>query len=208
MASQTNTQDVTKSIVAKERSEPVQKPVEMLTLAEQIGALHREIEAQPARYTEMHALLTQAKREAGDGGWLKWLADNRKVLGFGERQAQLYLRPPASRDADQSAHRERMAAHRERQSRAMPQVKGKGKWVPVGEALGKGTNADGIEEPPKALSNTPASDASRDLMFQIVEAGYRAMSLKMHPDTGGTAEEQRALTAARDWLVTVIRCTP
>jgi hypothetical protein len=37
-------------------------------------------------------------------GWLRWLADNRKVLGFGERQARLYLHEPASRDADLATH--------------------------------------------------------------------------------------------------------
>jgi hypothetical protein len=84
---------------------------EVLTLAEQIGALHRDIEG---RYAEMYDLLTKAKGEAGKGFWSKWLVANREVLGFGERQARLYLRPPASRDADQRAHREAQAAHRQR----------------------------------------------------------------------------------------------
>jgi len=85
------------------------------TLAERIGLLHREIKAQPGRYEEMHKLLTLARKDVGERGWLKWLTDNRSVLGFAERQARLYLREPASRDADLKAHREAQAAHRERQ---------------------------------------------------------------------------------------------
>jgi hypothetical protein len=79
------------------------KPLEVTTLAEQIGALHRDIEAQPARYVEIHTLLTQAKKQAGDGGWLKWLADNEQTLGFGERQARLYMRSPELRSSDLKA---------------------------------------------------------------------------------------------------------
>jgi len=84
---------------------------EVLTLAEQIGALHRDIEG---RYSEMHSLLSQARQAAGEDGWSKWLAANREVLGFGERQAQRYLRSPALRKADTAANREAVAAHRER----------------------------------------------------------------------------------------------
>jgi hypothetical protein len=51
-------------------------------------------------------LLTKAKLAAGRGGWLKWLADNEKTLGFGERQAQYYLREPEARASDLARHAE------------------------------------------------------------------------------------------------------
>ncbi len=98
------------------KTKVLEQPVEILTLAQRIGTLHREIQAQPGRYTEMNTLLTHAKTVAGDGGWLKWLADNQEVLGFGERQAQRYLRSPDLRKADAAANREDVAAHRGRQS--------------------------------------------------------------------------------------------
>ena len=54
----------------------------------------------------MYGLLTQAKKDAGERDWLKWLADNREVLGFGERQAQRYLREPDARVSDADRHAE------------------------------------------------------------------------------------------------------
>jgi len=76
------------------------QPVGILTLAEKIGMLHQDIEG---RNEEMFALLTQAKQAAGPRGWLKWLADNEKTLGFGERQARLYMREPELRSSDLKA---------------------------------------------------------------------------------------------------------
>jgi hypothetical protein len=81
----------------------LEQSVGILTLAQQIGVLHKDIEG---RNDEMFALLTQAKLAAGEGGWLKWLADNREVLGFGERQARFYLRSPEARASDQARHAE------------------------------------------------------------------------------------------------------
>jgi hypothetical protein len=85
------------------KTEVLEQSVVILTLAQQIGALHRDIEG---RYEEMFGLLTQAKKDAGEGGWLKWLADNEEVLGFGERQARRYLREPDARVSDRARHAE------------------------------------------------------------------------------------------------------
>ncbi len=63
-------------------------PLGLVTLAERCGELHR---AGTKNRQELRALLTKAKQDAGPGGWTRWLADNREVLGFGERQAQVYL---------------------------------------------------------------------------------------------------------------------
>jgi hypothetical protein len=85
------------------KTEVLEQPVVILTLAQRIGALHRDIEG---RNEEMYGLLTQAKKAAGEGGWLKWLADNEEVLGFGARQARRYLREPDTRVSDRARHAE------------------------------------------------------------------------------------------------------
>ena len=41
---------------------------------------------------------------------------------------------------------------------------------------------------------------SVDLELQIIAAGYRQLSKKLHPDHGGTAEQMIQLNAARDRL--------
>jgi hypothetical protein len=98
-----------------------QSTEDVITAAERCGLLHQAIEhgvEQIAHYyVEMFTLLTEAKREArrtlGTGGWLRWLADNKTVLGFGERQAQRYLREtPDLRKADLEANRQAVAKHR------------------------------------------------------------------------------------------------
>ncbi len=87
----------------------------------QIWHLHIEIgRGQDDRYREMFELLTAAKKAVGDGGWLKWLADHEGRLGFGERQAQRYLREPDLRKSDQAANRQAVAEHRSRAVQPAP----------------------------------------------------------------------------------------
>ena len=75
----------------------------LATLAQRCGELHRSIKiAEPtlkSHYDEIFRLLKKARRDAGRG-WLKWLADNRGTLGFGERQARRYLRESDVRTSD------------------------------------------------------------------------------------------------------------
>jgi hypothetical protein len=40
----------------------------------------------------------------------------------------------------------------------------------------------------------------RCLKMKIIDAGYRALPAKLHPDIGGTGEAMARLTAARDGL--------
>jgi len=60
----------------------------------------------------MFALLTQAKKDAGEGGWLRWLSENEEVLGFGERQARNYLREPEVRTSGQAKEAKRQKERR------------------------------------------------------------------------------------------------
>ncbi len=149
------------------------KPVGILTLAQQIGALHRDIEG---RNEEMFELLTQAKKDAGEDGWLKWLATNREVLGFGERQAQRYLREPDARVSDAERHaqgeKKRRAAVKDSKLQvASPDL------VPDDE--------DGVEpevlpeiEPPATKQNTKAP------------ANEQPAPKKFKPGSRGWVEEQ------------------
>lgn len=81
----------------------------------QIGNLHREIElSNEERYELMHDLLTHARKAVKESGgvWGEWIEQNKSVLGFGERQAQKYLREPETYGSDQVKRRERdRAAH-------------------------------------------------------------------------------------------------
>lgn len=92
--------------MTRQAVENVAGEVDLEALAAEIGGLHRLIEMQPSRYSEMHTLLTKAKKEVGHGGWLKWLAAHEKVLGFGVSQAGRYLEIPHVRAENQEKRRE------------------------------------------------------------------------------------------------------
>jgi hypothetical protein len=88
----------------KSKPTAVADQLDLPTLAKRIGSLHRDIEtgieATAVRCVEMHGLLTQARETVGHGKWLQWVADHEKVLGFGERQVQRYLRESDVRTSD------------------------------------------------------------------------------------------------------------
>ncbi len=88
----------------KSKPTAVADQLDLPTLAKRIGSLHRDIEtgieATAVRRVEMHGLLTQARETVGHGKWLQWVADHEKVLGFGERQVQRYLRESDVRTSD------------------------------------------------------------------------------------------------------------
>src|SRR6266851_7878107 len=94
----------------KSKPTAVADKLDLTALAERCWALHQSIESKAeileVCYVEMFNLLTQARDEVGHGGWLKWLANNKKILGFGERQAQYYLREPEARASDLARHAE------------------------------------------------------------------------------------------------------
>jgi hypothetical protein len=41
---------------------------------------------------------------------------------------------------------------------------------------------------------------SRELIVQLIDAGYRAMAKTLHPDMGGSHDDMTRLTAVRDEL--------
>jgi len=45
-----------------------------------------------------------------------------------------------------------------------------------------------------------AADAERKLCLELVSAGYKALAVKCHPDTGGSLADMTRLNAARDRL--------
>jgi hypothetical protein len=53
-------------------------------------------------------------------------------------------------------------------------------------------------QPPPLGTRPPAEMTS--VIAEIIAAGYRALSLRRHPDKGGTTIDMQRLNAARDWL--------
>jgi hypothetical protein len=53
---------------------------------------------------------------------------------------------------------------------------------------------------PKEVAKSKMSAAARSLKSEFIKSGYRAMSLKYHPDKGGTSEQMIALKELKEAL--------
>lgn len=78
-----------------------QTVVELQTIAERCGELHRGIEGAKGNYEEIRGLLLQVRESTKrTTGFMVWLKDNEAVLGFESRQAYHYLAPTSKRTSN------------------------------------------------------------------------------------------------------------
>jgi hypothetical protein len=55
-------------------------------------------------------------------------------------------------------------------------------------------------EPPREPRTHHSASAIRDVVDELVTAGYRALALRHHPDHGGSTARMQLVNAARDFL--------
>lgn len=131
--------------------------------------------------------LAEMKPLIAKGKWGRYIRDN---FEFSETTANRYMK----------FHRE-VAAHRKptRLSdvdppRADHQPKGFASWRAASKDTGTGT-------PPRSKWDTESAKADRprekELGLELIEAGYRVLVQKYHPDKGGDDASFRCLTNAR-----------
>jgi hypothetical protein len=159
-------------------------PPDTEELARLICGLHRTIKIQEEQieilagyYAQMHQLLTKTRKAVGHGKWLQWVADHEEMLGFGERQAQKYLREPESRDSDLEAHRQRQAEHRARERAAADEIleKAEASRLTEPEALNVAYSKTGRVQPKDDSEQRAAQDRRRATADAMARAGYTAL---------------------------------
>jgi len=171
----------------------------LTTLADAIKAKHQEcLDASSLADTlwlERSALLRQAKALVPHGQWIPWVEEH---CGFGRSQASRYLRISngAHREHHLKDNREQMSKHRAKTSSASyentrddPED---AEWCRAKEQ----------EEPDTADDVKSAGDEA--LAEEIIEAGYRALAKRCHPDVGGTHLQMVQLTSVKQRILTLI----
>lgn len=166
---------------------------ELATLAVRCGELHRSIEG---HRSEMRELLVEAKKTCGtgrNGTWLKWVSANHDVLGFDHHQAARYMLSDRAYTLYQNREAKRLRERNQEMSQALREQK-------ADQAAARATQAQAVD-----VRRADRADVEKTQMaLDLISAGYRALAMKFHPDKGGSAEQQAALTAARDRLVALV----
>lgn len=137
-------------------------------------------------YREAGEMLLEAKEQVQKGQWGNWLRDNFHLSSATAHRWMLV----ASTEGDFESQREveRHTRARSRMPSGLPEnirriLRG---LMPDVDALGD-----------SEISENRESKVLRKLASQVVDAGFRVMSMKLHPDHGGSNEAMRRLNQVR-----------
>ena len=159
-------------------------------LQELIPLIVQEIEAGNAagieHFRRAGEMLLEAKKQVGHGEWGGWLKRNFRLS---QRSANDYMRLaalPNSQHAANSSLREALREAQREAQRKTAGVNGEGSWQ----------RRLAHEQQDKLVRR----QVLRQLARRLIDAGYRALSLKAHPDKGGSNEEMADLNEVRKML--------
>jgi hypothetical protein len=148
-------------------------------------------------YADAGDKLIEAKSQVSFGHWGAWLSKNFERTG---RQAQIYMQlararaehaekrtgssflPQSLNEFRGNAERERQQAKREKPLKAV---------------------LDSVEPDWYAQEKQTRDDEvrlHREIALQLVDAGYKALATRLHPDHGGSKEAMARLNRVRDEL--------
>jgi hypothetical protein len=148
-------------------------------------------------YMRAGQMLIEAKEQVGYGGWNRWLTKN---FDMDKTTAQRYMR--WAREHDQmrtggpqvpyaSLREMRGATERQREERQSPQQQA------FKRVLRDIARDDFIQE---RQTRDDEVKLHRDLAEELIDAGYRALATKLHPDRGGSKDAMARLNRVRDDL--------
>jgi hypothetical protein len=146
-------------------------------------------------YTRAGEMLIEAKKQVADGGWGRWLTKN---FDLSQVTAQRYMRwarqqqmrhgvteaPASMREMIGETERRRD----ERQSKQQQAFRRVLRDVAADTFVQERQNDDNEIR------------LHRELAEQLVDAGYRALATRLHPDRGGSKDAMMRLNRVRDEL--------
>src|SRR6516164_359460 len=171
----------------KVKADGAVRPLEVLVplIKQEIASGNEATERGMEFYRHAGEMLLEARQQVRSRGWRDWLSENFALSNTTARRWMLV----ASTEGDFGSQREV-----ERHVR-----------VPSGLPEGirrilRGLAPDLDELSDHNLSERKENAAMRTLSVQIIDAGYRVMAMKLHPDHGGSNEAMRRLNAVRNAL--------
>ena len=145
-----------------------------------------------AHYRQAGAMLLEAKAQVPHGGWTDWLTQNFHLSMY---TAQVYMkiaRKEKPSGLGFSSLREMIEPDRPPMRRIQP-------WTePVKQAMDDQELIERIRR--DTQSKVKESRLVRELGLKLIDIGYKVLSTKVHPDTGGNHDAMRRLNHVRDLL--------
>jgi hypothetical protein len=177
-------------IMTQSESRKIARPLKML-----IPMIQSELQQGNAAGQEHYRLagemLIEAKRQVAPGTWGKWLTKN---FDLSRRQAQVYMQWARMRVDDaqpEFASLSQMTGHTERyHDRAKQQQEFR-------RVLRDVARDDFVQA---RQARDEEIKLHRELAEELIEIGYRALALKLHPDRGGAKIAMSRLNCVHDDL--------
>jgi hypothetical protein len=134
--------------------------------------------------------LIEAKKQLNRGEWMDWLRDN---FHKSANQAAIYMRLARQIHGGREfkSLRDMHQKMRTRHPAGLPAAI---------RRLMAGLHVDLDEWSEKDIAEREQMQLMQKLARQVIDAGYRALSMKLHPDKGGSNEAMRRLTEVRALL--------
>lgn len=179
-----------------QNARPVARPLKVLVPLIQ-GELQMGNNAGREHYRRAGEMLIEAKDQLARGAWGKWLSKNFELHAD---TARLYMRWARAHEETRSGgpempygslrqlRGETARAREERQSKQQQAFR---------RALRDVARDDFVQE---KQARDDEIQLHRKLAEDLVEAGYRALATKLHPDRGGDKEAMTRLNRVRDEL--------
>jgi len=148
-------------------------------------------------YRRAGEMLIEAKDQVGYGSWTKWLAKN---FDLSRHTASTYMRWAREHDdlgngVSQPRYTSMRdmtgAAEHQREQRRSPQQQA------FKRVLHEVARDDFVQE---RQARDQEIQLHRELAEQLIDAGYRALATKLHPDRGGSKDAMTRLNRVRDEL--------
>jgi hypothetical protein len=150
--------------------------------------------------------LIEAKSQLERGEWGRWLKQN---FTFSDRTAGEWMRMARA----QNGSMDRFSSVHDFRMKTTPGFAERYEAAKRRYRVGSAADSEFTEEMKQRMErirveklNTPISDDEREdklekkLALDLIDIGYRALALKLHPDKGGSADAMSRLNTVRDNL--------
>jgi hypothetical protein len=135
--------------------------------------------------------LTEAKSQCNHGEWGIWVEDN---FEFSQQEANIWIRWAENETRNSFSSREEFLKHTQPSRRKLSTRKYRDYQPPVDRIL-SGISAKEMAE--RAATAAKEHVLEKNLALKLIGIGYKVLSIKLHPDKGGSHDAMRRLNRVR-----------
>jgi hypothetical protein len=183
-----------KPMTVQAEGRKIARPLKMLVPMIQ-SELQQGNSAGHEHYTRAGEMLIEAKDQVGHGGWGRWLTKNFELSQITAqrymRWARQQMRPGGTEMPYVSLNEMRGETQRRREESQSKQQQAFRRVL-------RDVAADTFVQERQTHDNEIR--LHRELAEQLVDAGYRALATRLHPDRGGSKDAMTRLNRVRDEL--------